>query len=924
MAEKDLQVKRAEFITKAKNFFSTDGASTDEFSQKRKKVISYVKDNKHLLVFLLLFFIIWLGVSIRVANFPLLKDVTTGEPVSVDLDSHIYFKYAQQILEQGSLPAVDYDRFVPLGAPTANYAFPAYSIYYLYQTLHFFDPTVTLAFADILYPVVAFAIGIIFFFLLTRRVFKTPTALLASLFLAFMPAFLQRTMGGSSDHDALGMMFMFISLYLFLVAWQAATMKKSLLWGGLAGIATGLTGLSWGAWKILALIFGVFTLLQYFFQKVDEKRLALYALWLFVALFVMTAWVPLFSLKAVVTSLTTIIPFFVLVVLLVDLVLFKRDWLKLKAKLPQRVPPVLASFLISLILGVLALLVVIGPMNLGSQLSEAKSLLLHPMGKDRWELTVAEQRQPYFREVLYSFGPNFLGVPAFYFLFIVGTIFAFYAMIKDNKDRIRITLAYTAFLLLLMLTRYSPESLFNGTNRLSVTLYFGSFLVFVGLTIYYIWKIAVKDKERYRQLGEWDNGILLLLIWTMLMVIATRGAVRLIFIFAPVAALFASYAVIEICKIALAMKNKMSKVAVLLIVLLVVASPLAAPFQGIIPDNYDQAKKQGMYFGPPYNHPWQQAGGWVRENVPKDAVFGHWWDYGYWVQNGFKRASVLDGANKVKYWNYLMGRHVLTGQTQKEALEFLSVHNTTHFLIVADEIGKYTAYSSIGSDENYDRYSWITTFVINPQGTQETRNMTVFMFQGSYALDDDFVWEGKVFPRHQSGVGAVFVPVTQVSGDKTGGQFLFGQPTIALVKDGQRTDVPLQCLYVNGEMFRFANQGYAGCFRMMPVLDDRGDLSHPFGAGLFVSEEGVKALWTNLYLFEQKNPGYDTSAFELIYGENEAKVPLAVFRGQLIGPIKIWKINYPADFVVDEETEKRYLGGNEYLPDYFFTVNEGK
>jgi len=114
------------------------------------------------------------------------------------------------------------------------------------------------------------------------------------------------------------------------------------------------------------------------------------------------------------------------------------------------------------------------------------------------------------------------------------------------------------------------------------------------------------------------------------------------------------------------------------------------------------------------------------------------------VQTGFERASVLDGANSIKYWNYLMGRHVLTGQTQIEALEFLKVHDTTHYLIVSDEIGKYTAYSSIGSDQDNDRYSWITTFMLNPQATQETRNETMFVYQGGYMLDDDFLWQGRV------------------------------------------------------------------------------------------------------------------------------------------------------------------------------------
>jgi len=66
------------------------------------------------------------------------------------------------------------------------------------------------------------------------------------------------------------------------------------------------------------------------------------------------------------------------------------------------------------------------------------------------------------------------------------------------------------------------------------------------------------------------------------------------------------------------------------------------------------------------------------------------------LQSIGERATVLDGGNAIVYWNYLMGRHVLTGDNQKDALEFLYNHNTTHLLIDSSDIGKYGAYSSIG------------------------------------------------------------------------------------------------------------------------------------------------------------------------------------------------------------------------------------
>ena len=89
-----------------------------------------------------------------------------------------------------------------------------------------------------------------------------------------------------------------------------------------------------------------------------------------------------------------------------------------------------------------------------------------------------------------------------------------------------------------------------------------------------------------------------------------------------------------------------------------------------------------------YNQQWQEAMGWVRDETHEDAVFAHWWDYGYWVQSIGERATVLDGSNSIVYWNYLMGRFVLTGDNQKDALEFLYSHNATHLLIDSSDIGK--------------------------------------------------------------------------------------------------------------------------------------------------------------------------------------------------------------------------------------------
>lgn len=41
---------------------------------------------------------------------------------------------------------------------------------------------------------------------------------------------------------------------------------------------------------------------------------------------------------------------------------------------------------------------------------------------------------------------------------------------------------------------------------------------------------------------------------------------------------------------------------------------------------------------------WLDALEWIKNNTPKDAVIGSWWDYGYWIQTIGERASLADNS----------------------------------------------------------------------------------------------------------------------------------------------------------------------------------------------------------------------------------------------------------------------------------------
>jgi asparagine N-glycosylation enzyme membrane subunit Stt3 len=922
MVEEEVKEKREQLIANVKKFFSNKNETeNDDSSKQREKLLKTLKERKQWIVYLALAIILYLSAKIRLLNLPLLKDITTGKYVPLALDPHLFLRYSKAIIEQGALFAHDASRFVPLGTDTIKDVFMASFISYLYKFFAIFSPAVTIEYIDVIYPVVTFVVGLFFFFLLVRRLFDWKVGLVATGFLAFIPAFLYRTMAGFSDHEALGVMLMFMAMYFFVRGWQTKNMKIALLWSGLAGLFTGFMGLSWGGWKFLVLIISIFTLVEFFFNKMSKKDVYQYFVWVIFFLIPITLIVPVFTISSLLSSITTSIAFLVFFMLLVDLLLVKKDLLKLKKKLPKKLPVSVSSFVISLVLGIVLLTIIIGPSAIGNKAGEVSDNLLHPLGNDRWQLTVAEQHQPYFTDWVAQFGPKWFGIPLYLTLFLLGSILLFRTMVKKHSRYRILTWTYIGFILLFILSRYSRDSTFNGSTPISKFLYLGSLALFVLLGIFFYFWTFYKDREEHQKILSWKKQAIFVLIWFLIMVIAARGAVRLFFIFAPITAVMAGYALVDLWNKCFKLRQTWAKVLTIILLLFVILSPFTFAM-GVVPTFYKSSEGQARFTGPSYNQQWQVTGAWVRENVQEDAVFGHWWDYGYWVQNGFERASVLDGANRIKYWNFLMGRHVLTGQTQEEALEFLSAHETTHYLIVADEIGKYTAYSSIGSDADFDRYSWITPFRINPTRMQERRDGLTLVYEGGYVLDDDFIWDGIVFPKQQAGIASVSIPVLQSVDNESGEELItFEQPSVTLVYGGRPAQVPLECLYVNGEMVWFPEEGYKGCLRIIPTLQGSGQIENPIGAGLFVSEDGVRALWTNLYLFEQNNPKFDTSAFSLVYGEDDTFAPISMYQGRIIGPQKIWEINYPEGFTVDEETKQKYLGGNELLPDYFFDVN---
>ena len=300
---------------------------------------------------------------------------------------------------------------------------------------------------------------------------------------------------------------------------------------------------------------------------------------------------------------------------------------------------------------------------------------------------------------------------------------------------------------------------------------------------------------------------------------------------------------------------------------------------------------------------------WVRDNTNEGDIFVHWWDYGYWVQYLGKRPTVTDGGHFNAFWDHLIGRYLLTTPYPETALSFMKSQNVSYLLIDQTDLGKYGAYSRIGSgidDTANDRYSWIPVMISDPAQIQETRNGTIIIYQGGSLLEDDLIYNHNgvdiFLPGQKTGVAGV-IAERNLQGE-------FVDVKVVYVYNGQQTALPIKNVYYNGELKEF-EEGVNATVRVLPRVtqDAQGVQMDPIGAVAYLSEKTKDSLFAKLYLMN--DPLDEYPGVELVHEEHDYVVStlnsqganlgeLVYFNG-FRGPIKIWKIEHQESTLAREE-----------------------
>jgi len=280
-----------------------------------------------------------------------------------------------------------------------------------------------------------------------------------------------------------------------------------------------------------------------------------------------------------------------------------------------------------------------------------------------------------------------------------------------------------------------------------------------------------------------------------------------------------------------------------------------------------------------------------------------------------------------------------------EKLYNMNYLKPTYLYIDPTDVGKSFAFQFLGSNETYDKESWVSQFVSgttsNPGPTIPSvyydgyyifaTNNSLFYF-GQEPLDQDLNINGTIINRciYVQNLGII----NQNScGIITGVQLLFNQSIVetsgiyqtlninninsnnligAYVYiysplNNQQYTLSLKYVDINGQLVTFNNSQYGGLLYITPyysLLQQNNQLGS-FLYAYFISQKATQYDWVQLYFL---NNNYNGTFDPVFYSNSLYGIPSIIYYD--IPPAEVWKINFPENFTVPDYLYCIYLATN--------------
>jgi dolichyl-diphosphooligosaccharide--protein glycosyltransferase len=255
-----------------------------------------------IMAFSALLLILFIAFTIRVL--PLRWEIPTGTVRLSEFDPYYQFSLTRYMVQNGLLspywptPWVNTQQWYPQGLDMGK-SLPALPMTtaVLYDIISFLGVNVDLMTFASFMPAIMGAICSLVIYFIGKDLGGKPTGLLAALFLALAPSFLQRTSLGFFDTEVPGVLGLLLFMFMFLRAIDgnrplSSSLKYSL--GAAAALAYFITG--WGAAYFIVDLTAFFVFVLLLLKRYSPRLLLSYSITFGVALFVATK-VPYVSLS---------------------------------------------------------------------------------------------------------------------------------------------------------------------------------------------------------------------------------------------------------------------------------------------------------------------------------------------------------------------------------------------------------------------------------------------------------------------------------------------------------------------------------------------------------------------------------------------------------------------------------------------------
>jgi dolichyl-diphosphooligosaccharide--protein glycosyltransferase len=269
-------------------------------------------DHASIITFSALILILFIAFTIRLFPLKWEIDPTTGKSnlLLSEFDPYFQYRFTEYIVKNGFIawawPSqwIDYQRWYPQGINVAKAAFPGlpFTAAFLYKIISALGVGIDLMSFCALFPAIMGMLASLAMYFLGKDIGGKPVGLLAALFLALHPSYIQRTSVGFFDDEAIGIFALILFAFLFLRAIEedrqmGSTAKYALASGAVLGYFCS----GWGAAYYPVGVTVLFTFILVVIKRYTRRLLLAYSLTFGLGLFIAIN-VPKLSPSYLVTS----------------------------------------------------------------------------------------------------------------------------------------------------------------------------------------------------------------------------------------------------------------------------------------------------------------------------------------------------------------------------------------------------------------------------------------------------------------------------------------------------------------------------------------------------------------------------------------------------------------------------------------------